>query len=226
MSGAARGSGRLVAIEGIDGSGKGTQSRLLAEALRRDHTVAELTFPQYEQTRFGKQIRRMLAGEFGPLDHLPPELTALLFAGDRFESADRLADLLSDHEVVVCDRYVASNAAHQAGRLTEPRRAQLLDFLDWLEHDRYQLPRADATVLLDLPSEVAIENIRRRSATTGRAIDLAERDAAHLEQTASVYRETAATQGWLVVRCDDDGTMLGRAQIAAQIEAAVRSTLG
>jgi dTMP kinase len=104
----------LIAIEGIDGSGKGTQAQQLVERLNQHNTTAcLLSFPRYSETLFGTTIGRFLDGDFGPLDAVAPELAATLYAGDRYESRGLLIDALDNHQVVVCDRYVPSNLAHQ-----------------------------------------------------------------------------------------------------------------
>src|SRR5580704_15426600 len=108
----------LIAIEGIDGSGKGTQSRILVERLRQSGRKVELiSFPRYEETFFGRLIGSFLNGQFGTLDQVHPVLVSLLFAGDRFESRPKLEKALATCDVVVLDRYVASNVAHQGAKI-------------------------------------------------------------------------------------------------------------
>ena len=112
--------GMLVVLEGIDGSGKGTQARLLVDALaRRGFTARLFSFPCYDETFFGREVGRYLNGAFGDLHSVPPEFAALLYAGDRLEKRDELLVALRDADVVVCDRYVPSNFAHQAARTGE-----------------------------------------------------------------------------------------------------------
>src|SRR5436309_12852628 len=102
----------LIAIEGIDGSGKGTQARRLIERLAASgRRAALLSFPRYGETLFGRAIGEFLNGRFGTLDQVHPFLASLLYAGDRFESRRLLAELLATHDVVVLDRYVASHLA-------------------------------------------------------------------------------------------------------------------
>jgi dTMP kinase len=117
----------LVAIEGIDGSGKGTQARQLLQRLEADGLRARLlSFPRYEATFFGRAVGQYLDGAFGSLGQVHPFFASLLFAGDRFESRSLLTDALAAHDIVVLDRYVASNVAHQAARLEGPQREQLI----------------------------------------------------------------------------------------------------
>ena len=106
--------GRLIAIEGIDGSGKGTQAQRLAQSLEAGgESVRLLSFPRYEQTAFGRRIGHFLNGRYGQLDQVDPLLVSLLYAGDRFESKGVLLDAIAGCDVVVLDRYVPSNIAHK-----------------------------------------------------------------------------------------------------------------
>src|SRR5271163_4764483 len=108
--------GKLIAIEGIDGSGKRTQVELLAHALtERGYTVHQIAFPKYEST-FGKLVGQFLDGRLGPLEHVDPRFTALLYAGDRLEAKPELEAALQQGQIVLADRYVASNLAHQGAR--------------------------------------------------------------------------------------------------------------
>ena len=111
----------LVAIEGIDGSGKGTQANLLRDALTQQGTSCGLiAFPRYDATMFGRTIGRYLNGEFGDLQAAGPHFAALLYAGDRFESLPLIQSEIKSRDVLLFDRYVPSNLAHQAAKLPPP----------------------------------------------------------------------------------------------------------
>src|SRR5438477_4414931 len=108
----------LIAIEGIDGAGKGTQSHLLRARLAQAGLHVELlSFPRYGETFFARSIADYLNGRFGPLKAIDPHLPAMLYAGDRFESRALIQQLGGAADVVLFDRYVASNLAHQAARV-------------------------------------------------------------------------------------------------------------
>ena len=143
----------LIAIEGIDGSGKGTQSRLLVDHLATQGlSVALLSFPRYTETMFGRAVGQFLNGRFGALDDVSPWLVSLLYAGDRFESRDILLQALDTHNVVILDRYVASNIAHQGAKVATNERDEIIQWIEEVEFRVFGLPRADANVLLDLPA--------------------------------------------------------------------------
>ena len=212
---------RLIAIEGIDGSGKGTQSKRLVERLRSDgHRVALLSFPRYDDTFFGARIGDYLNGRFGSLEAVDPFLAALLFAGDRFESKPVLEDALAAHDFVVLDRYVASNVAHQGAKVDDPdARAELVRRIEHVEFTLHALPRPDVTVWLDLPVPLAVRLIADKAERTytDAAADLHEADAAYLERTAAVYRDLANGANWVRVACADGNAVRAVGEIAGEV---------
>src|SRR3954447_5124785 len=126
--------GKLIAIEGIDGSGKRTQAQLLGRVLEaRGIACARFSFPRYESS-FGRLVGRFLNGEFGPLEAVDAHFSALLYAGDRFESKPELQAVLDAAKSVVTDRYIASNPAHQTARVPVEQPAE---FVSWLPHVEY-----------------------------------------------------------------------------------------
>ena len=221
--------GALLAIEGIDGSGKGTQAGLLcATASARGYRVAPFSFPLYDGNPFSRAVADYLNGEFGAADEVHPELAALLYAGDRFHARPRLLAALEQHDLVVCDRYIASNAAHQGAKLTGAARRRLLDWLEEVEYGEFALPRPDLVVLLDAPVALARELVGRKAARgyTTLEADIHEADAGHSGATREVYLELARRDGWRVVRtAGDDGAMREAAEIAADVWSSVEPLL-
>ncbi len=195
----------LIAIEGIDGSGKGTQAARLCERLKSAGvSVQLLSFPRYDATRFGKAIGDFLNGRFGTLEAVHPMLASLLYAGDRLESREVLQTAMQSHEVVVLDRYMASNIAHQGAKLQGAERAELKAWVEAIEFDIYALPQPDLVILLDLPASVAQHLIAKKSARTytDKAADLQEADGSYLAAVREVYRELAVDQpAWRIVSC-------------------------
>lgn len=211
----------LIAIEGIDGSGKGTQAKRLQERLRAEGlSCALLSFPRYDETLFGAAIGDYLNGRFGSLEQVHPRLAALLFAGDRFESLPLLMELHAAHRAVVLDRYVASNIAHQGARLSGEERRMLMDFIGRVEFDVYGVPRPELTLLFDLPVAEAQRLIRQKSARsyTDRPADLHEADAAYLEAVREVYLELAdGREDWHVVNVVRNGNVRSIEEIGEEV---------
>ena len=195
----------LIDLEGIDGSGKGTQARKLCDRFVQSGVSAALvSFPRYEATLFGRAVGEFLNGRFGSLDQVHPFLVSLLFAGDRFESKQYLLDAIASHDVVVLDRYVPSNVAHQASKLEGAARTELTRRILDIEFNIFGLPRPDVVVLLDLPVRVAQQLIAKKSARqyTDRPADIQEADAEYLARVHDVYHELAATEPhWKTISC-------------------------
>jgi dTMP kinase len=213
--------GYLVAIEGIDGSGKGTQAKRLLERLKAEGQRATLlSFPRYDATFFGRAVGDFLNGAFGSLDQVHPFFSALLFAGDRFESRSLLADALAGNDVVVLDRYVASNVAHQAARLEGSARERLIAAIEYLEFELYQLPRPDLVVLLDLSVSQAQRLIATKPARsyTERSADIQEADADYLARVRDLYLDLARNESnWSVIGCEQQGSLRPIGDIAEEI---------
>jgi dTMP kinase len=221
--------GALVAIEGIDGAGKGTQAGRLVESARaRGHSVASFSFPLYDGNPFSRAVADYLNGEFGSADDVHPELAGLLYAGDRFHARPRLLAALERSDLVVCDRYVASNAAHQGAKLSGEARARLLDWLEQVEYGEFALPRPELVVLLDAPVALARELVGRKAARgyTTLEADIHEADAGHSRATREVYLELAGRQGWRIVStADAEGAPRGVDEIADEVWSAVEPLL-
>ncbi len=197
--------GKLIAIEGIDGAGKGTQTGLLRQALASQGLPClAMSFPRYESF-FGKMIARFLNGEFGPLQAVDPHFAALLYAGDRLNAKPELDAALDAGRIILCDRYVASNLAHQGSRLPPEKRPAFLAWLKTLEYEIYGLPTENLVIYLRLDPPEAQRRVAQKKARhyTARQRDLLESDLPHLEQTAAVYETLAKEPNWVTIECWD-----------------------
>jgi dTMP kinase len=221
--------GILLAIEGIDGSGKGTQAARLADAARASgYAVASFSFPTYDGNPFSRAVAGYLNGEFGSADEVHPELAAMLYAGDRFHARAQLVEAIAQHDLVVCDRYVGSNAAHQGAKLDGDARTELLAWLDEVEYGEFALPRPDLVVLLDAPVALARQLVGRKVARnyTTLEADIHEADAEHSRATRDLYLELAARHGWRVVSTEgDDGEPREVGEVGDEIWRAVAPLL-
>jgi dTMP kinase len=213
----------LLAVEGIDGAGKGTLCReLLARTKGLGIRAAALSFPRYEQTQFSDLIGRYLRGEMGEIDQVPVRYAALLYGGDRFESRQQLLDLIAAHDLVILDRYVASNIAYNAAKVAADERAELIAWIERLEFDLFALPRPDLTLLLATSTALADRLVGQKAARsyTSEARDLHEADRDYLSVVAEVYGglATAGGDAWLRVEpLDESGKLRPPAEIAATV---------
>ncbi len=221
--------GVFLAIEGIDGSGKGTQAAQLADTARVEgYRVASFSFPLYDGNPFSRAVADYLNGEFGSADEVHPELAAMLYAGDRFHARPQLVAALEEHDLVVCDRYVGSNAAHQGAKLAGKARERLLDWLEQVEYGEFALPRPDVVVLLDAPVALARRLVGRKAAReyTTLEADIHEADAGHSGATRELYLELARRNGWRVISTEsDDGALRDVGEVAAEVWRAVEPLL-
>jgi len=216
----------LVALEGIDGSGKGTQALLLQQRLVAAGLRARLlSFPRYDETLFGKSVGDFLNGRFGALDEVNPFLVSLLYAGDRFESRELLQKACAENDVLVIDRFVASNIAHQGAKLDECDREEFVEWIGRIEHEVFQLPRPDLVVLLDLPADQAQQLIARKQARgyTDKAADIQEANQPYLAKVRDVYLHLSSREpNWHRVDCYRDDAIRAIDDIAAEIWRVVR----
>ena len=147
--------GKFIVIEGIDGSGKRTQIELLVRALEaKGVAVAQIGFPNYEQF-FGKLVGQFLNGDFGALEDVDPHFSAMLYAGDRLQAAPGIRADLDAGKMVLADRYIASNLAHQGSRVPREKRGEFLAWLKKLEYEIYALPPEDLVIYLRVNPEEA-----------------------------------------------------------------------
>ena len=221
--------GKLIAIEGIDGSGKRTQVELLEKALKAGgHAVYSTGFPQYDSW-FGKMVGQFLNGDFGALETVDPHFSALLYAGDRFEAKPRLEAALNEGKIVLADRYIGSNLAHQTARATVSDRPAFIEWIEHLEYNIYNLPRETMVLYLRVPPRQAQELVARKSVRTYTSAkqDLLEASLRHLEDAAAMYDQLAQRPNWATIACFDEarGAMRPQKHIAAEILAAVTPVL-
>ncbi len=219
--------GKLIALEGIDGSGKRTQLDLLARALdMRGYRTLQVSFPRYESF-FGKLVARFLNGEFGSVGQVDPHLSALLYAGDRLEAKPEMESALAAGKIVLADRYIASNLAHQSERVPAEKRDEFIDWLKQLEYKLYGLPVEDLVIYLRVPVAEAHRLVGLKSARSYTTLqrDILEADVAHLEQAANTYEQLATESNWTRIECTDasSGEMHSPEEIHRAVLGAVES---
>lgn len=202
----------LIAIEGVDGAGKRTLTDGLRAAWQADgRSVATLAFPRYGDAVTADLAAEALHGEHGDLASSVYAM-AVLFALDRAGAKTQLETRVGGHDVLILDRYVASNAAYSAARLHQDATGAVVDWVAQLEYRRLQLPAPDWQLLLDVPAELAAQRARHREQhDPDRARDAYERDDELQRRTGAVYRglaETGFGGRWQVVRADVDAAEL------------------
>ena len=219
--------GKLIVLEGTDGSGKSTQFRLLTQRLTQDKfTFEKLVFPQYSEPS-SALIRMYLGGEFG---HSPSDVNAyaasVFFAVDRYASFKKVwGDWYENGGLIVSDRYTTSNAVHQTSKEPEEKQAEFLHWLYEFEYDKLGLPRPDLTIYLDVPTDFTEKLMRRREADTNTTADIHEQDLSYLATCRESGRAAAQFYGWTMVNCVKDGAMRSIEDIHEEIYAHVAKLL-
>ena len=201
--------GKLIVLEGTDGSGKSTQFQRLTDRLSQEgRQFQKLVFPQYSEPS-SALIRMYLGGEFGAR---PSDVNA--YAASAFYSVDRYASYkkvwgqwYESGGLVVSDRYTTSNAVHQTSK--EPPEKQS-DFLKWLydfEYGKLGLPKPDLVIYLDVPTDFTEKMMRSREAATHTHADIHEQDLEYLANCRRTGRAAAEYYGWTVIGCVKNGAM-------------------
>ena len=216
----------FIVIEGLDGSGKSTQLKMLREYLDHKNVPFKyLHFPRLEEGVYGKLIARFLRGEMGANDKVDPYLVALMFAGDRTDASQLVRGWMDDGYLVIVDRYVYSNIAFQCAKLSnskdrEALREWILDF----EFGYNELPKPEVNLFLNVPMEFTREQLKNARDGDDRAYlkgarDIHEESLDFQEQVRQVYLSLAEhVEDLEIIHCmDQEGRMLAPEAISDMI---------
>ena len=180
--------GKLIVIDGTDGSGKATQVALLSKRLAKEgYKIKNVDFPEYDKNFFGKFIGECLTDEKYNFKDTHPKIISALYAADRWESKKQMEEWIDKGYVVIANRYVSANQIHQGGKVhSEKERKEFLSWLDTMEHSVFKIPRPSIVLYLSLPISIVNELIAKRDSTAARGYkgikkDVHESDPKHLE---------------------------------------------
>jgi dTMP kinase len=196
--------GKIVVFEGIDGSGKNTQAQMLHNfCSSRGHRVKLLQFPRYGETFFGREVGNYLNGEYGKMENIHPKFSAMLYAGDRFESREMILKELRTGTILIIDRYVSSNIAHQVAKVPDESKSELRTWIENLEYAIFDLPRPDLTIFLDMPPNVAKNLVLNKGLRTytDKKLDLHEENYLYLEKAYNEFKKLSMEYGWVTINC-------------------------
>jgi dTMP kinase len=219
--------GKLIVIDGSDGSGKATQTKLLFERLKRERIkVHALDFPRYQDNLMGTLIGECIAGEHGDFLHVDPYIGSVLYAADRFESRELITGWLAAGHTVVLDRYVSANQIHQGGKLPDARKRKVfLAWLDKLEYGVFGLPKPDMTIYLHMPLEHSLKLLtdKRAQAKKGAYLKKGARDTVELDRAYLGNAQKSAAslmrthKGWHKIECAHRDTIRTRDEIHEEL---------
>ncbi|MFH1890189.1 MAG: dTMP kinase [Candidatus Kuenenbacteria bacterium] len=208
--------GKFIVFEGIDGSGKTTQTRLLINILRKKgKKVKTIHFPQHQHKVFGVLVDEYLNNKFGKASRLDYRLASILYACDRFEAKDKINTWLKQGHWIVLDRYVESNFGHQAGKIkNKNKRKEVMDWLFKLDYKIFKNPRPDIVFLLDVPEKIAaqLQTIMKKKK------DGHEKDLIYLQNTKRAYLEACSSfKYWQKIKCVENKRLLTPREISDNV---------
>lgn len=218
--------GKLVVIDGADGSGKATQTKKLLAYLKNQRIKNKyISFPRYYTSFHGRHVGRFLTGEFGGNNEVSPYLSSLAFALDRLTARDEIVEWLKDGNIVVADRYVSASMAHQTSKLPPRKRKDFVDWLYAMEYKEHKLPKEDVVIFLYVPAETAQKLLDKKKARKySRGKDRAEIDIKHQQRSIEMYRQLSKRfKHWEMIKCvDSKGELLCIDEVHERILAVLR----
>lgn len=210
--------GKIIVIDGTDGSGKTTQLHLLKEKLQAEGFGVEIAdFPQYNHKSAG-MVEEYLSGKYGGVDDVTPYQTSIFYAVDRFDFSKQIKDWIAEGKIVLCNRYTSSNMAHQGCKIDNPlERKVFFNWLSELEHDILKIPRPDLCLILRVEAEISqqMAKDRAREDWKGKTKDIHEENLDHLKNAERVYCEIAeSNSNYRLVNCVSEGKIMDREEIS------------
>ncbi|KKR70470.1 MAG: Thymidylate kinase [Candidatus Nomurabacteria bacterium GW2011_GWB1_40_7] len=225
--------GKLIVIDGTDGSGKTTQTNLLIKHLERDgKKVKFIHFPRYQDNFFGKFIAHCLSEQYYNWTHIHPKIASIVYAADRWESKEQIQNWLKKGYIVILDRYISSNQIHQGGKIANVKKRKA--FMKWLtkmEYKIFKIPAPDLTIYLSLPIEMVLKLIKNRDYKGARAYlgskkDVHEKDKNFLKNSIKSALWLAETQkGWIKIDCAEKGIIKTRENIHEEVYCKIKKVL-
>jgi len=225
--------GKLIVIDGTDGSGKATQIKLLAKRLKEDgHTVKVLDFPEYYKNFFGAFIGHCLSMQYYNWINVHPKIASISYAADRWESSEEIKSWLKKGYIVLANRYVSANQIHQGGKIKNTKKRN--DFIKWLdkmEYEVFKIPRPDRVFYLSVPMNIILKLIKERNKKSSRAYmgkkkDIVEGNIPYLTNSNKTALWLAKTQkGWVKIECVKGGVLNTPANIHEKIYEEVKKII-
>lgn len=198
----------FIVIDGTDGSGKATQSKLLVESLKKEGKMVEyVDFPRYGQ-KSAAMVEEYLNGKLGSADEVGPYRASIIYAIDRYAASFEIRKWISEGKIIIANRYVSSNMGHQAGKIKSPEeRDKFLNWLEDLEFRIFRIPKPDMVILLYVPPQIGQQLVSKkgyRNYVGGARKDIHESDLDHLKNASEAYLYVAKKFNWIVINCANE----------------------
>jgi len=223
--------GKFIVICGGDGSGKATQTELLAKRLKKEGFDAEtISFPQYGQ-KSAALVEEYLNGRYGTADIVGPYRASVFYACDRFAASSNIYEWLCSGKTVLANRYISANLGHQGGKIRDPKeRERFWRWIENLEYNIFGIPKADANIYLHVPAEISQQLVDSKGARayTLNKRDIHEADLEHLKNAEEAYLQLVGRRPgeWIKIECTFNEKIMGREDIHALIWDKVKKILG
>lgn len=225
--------GKLIVIDGTDGSGKATQVALLEARLKKEgYRVMTVDFPEYDKNFFGKFIGECLTDEKYKFKITHPKIISTLYAADRWESSRQMREWLDKGYIVIANRYASANQIHQGGKIhSEKERKDFLSWLDTMEFEVFKIPRPNIVIYLSLPISIVNKLIAERDSKQSRSYkgkkkDVHESDPKHLENARkSALKLIKELNNFVQIDCASKKDILPREEIHDQIYKSLKKVL-
>ncbi len=226
--------GKLIVVDGTDGSGKATQVGLLAKKLKKEgHKIKIVDFPEYYKNFFGAFVGHCLSEQYYKFLNVHPKIASVMYAADRWESSEEMRNWLKKGYFVIANRYVSANQIHQGGKTRDTKRRN--DFLKWLDKMEYEvfgIPRPDLTLYLSLPIKIVLELLDKRGSSQmkreylKRAKDVHEMNEEFLiNSRKSALKLVKEIPNFIKIECAEKGKILSREDIHDMVYKEVRKTI-
>ncbi|MFA5932181.1 MAG: deoxynucleoside kinase [Candidatus Paceibacterota bacterium] len=226
--------GKLIVIDGTDGSGKATQVALLVKRLKKEgKTVKVVDFPEYYKNFFGKFVGHCLSEQYYNWLHVHPKIASVVYAADRWESSEEMKIWLKKGYIVIANRYVSANQIHQGGKIKSAKKRN--DFIKWLnemEYEVFKIPKPDVTFYLSLPINIVLKLLKDRDSSKmkreylKKKKDVHEDDVEHLVNSRkSALWLSKVMKNFIKIDCAPRGEILSREVIHEEIYKQVKKVL-
>lgn len=218
--------GKLIVLDGTDGSGKTTQVELLAKRLKREGMAVKVVdFPEYYKNFFGAFIGHCLSEQYFNFLNVHPKIASILYAADRFESSDKIKKWLKQGKIVICNRYVSANQIHQGGKIKNAKKRN--DFIKWLdkmEYEVFKISKPDIVLYLSLPINIVLKLLKNRESSKMKREYLKKKKDVHendvnflINSRKSALKLVKEIPNFIKIECSKNNEILSKEIIAEKI---------
>ncbi|MEK7572314.1 MAG: dTMP kinase [Patescibacteria group bacterium] len=226
--------GKLIVIDGTDGSGKTTQVAYLNRRLKKDgYKIKVVDFPMYYKNFFGKFIGRCLSEQYYNWLNIHPKIASVMYAADRWESSEEIRKWLKNGYIVIANRYVSANQIHQGGKIkSAKKRADFIKWLNQMEYEVFKIPKPDVTLYLNLPINIILQLLKGRNSSKMKREYLKKKKDVHesdvnflINSRKSALKLIKEIPNFIKIECSEKGKILSREQVHEKVYAEVKKVI-